>query len=76
MSSKAKVLEKNGKNLRDWIDELGRREFREEVEGALEGFKLPSDRALRDAGKKIVTEIENRRLFNKEKSNTAQTPHS
>ena len=31
LSSQAKVLEKNEKNLRDWFNELGRREFREDV---------------------------------------------
>ncbi len=60
LRSKAKVLKKNGKTLRDWFEGLSRSEFRDEVKPALEGIKLPTDRHLYDTGKKIIAEIEKR----------------
>ena len=69
--SQAKVLEMNGENLRVWFDGKSRREFREEVEDALRGFKLPSDRVLREMGKTIVTKIEKRGLLGRKHSNSA-----
>ncbi len=63
LESQARVLKKPGDNLSDWFNGMNRRQFREAVEPALNDADLPTDRTLYDAGKKIVAEIENRRLF-------------
>ncbi len=60
LRSKAEVLKKNGRTLRDWFEGLSRSKFRDKVTPALDGIDLPSDRTLYNAGRKIVTEIENR----------------
>ena len=63
--SQARVLENNGNTLRDWFEGMDRREFRKAVDDALRNFDLPSDRALYDAGKLIVTDLEKRGLLDR-----------
>ena len=60
LKSKARVLKREGDNLRDWFDGMSRSEFCKTVKPALASIgKLPTDRTLHDSGRKIVAKIEN-----------------